>query len=158
MHPAFPAKGDRLRRMRSTRSGLWMSDKTKATSPCLLRPSPCLLPGGEWRAAEGGRPYGADPRCHRSAEHRSATCLPLLGRTEGVCRSPTAQKHPEGLCPRGVALRISLCRVWWDGEPSPVPLVSATAQKHPEDVCPRGAVLWIQLCRVWWAGEPSPVP
>ena len=26
--------------------------------------------------------------------------------------------------PRGVALRISLCRVWWDGEPSPVPFSS----------------------------------
>ena len=30
------------------------------------------------------------------------------------------QKHPEGFRPRGVALRIQLCRVSWDKEPSPL--------------------------------------
>ena len=31
------------------------------------------------------------------------------------------QRHPEDVCPRGATLRIQLCRVRWDKEPSPVP-------------------------------------
>ena len=35
--------------------------------------------------------------------------------------NPSASKHPEDVCPRGVVLWIQLCRVRWDKEPSPVP-------------------------------------
>ena len=72
---------------------------------------------------------------------------------EGDLRPLRAKKHPEDVCPRGAVLPsprrgkgdrlrwmrsprsgfwIQLCRVWWDGEPSPVPLLTVP---HPTVKC-----------------------
>ena len=65
---------------------MWAKEPAPAKTK---EPSPCL-------------PSGADPRCHRSAEHRSATCLPpFWGGRKGY-----AVAQPRKNTPRACALGV----------------------------------------------------